>query len=547
MNKPIFFLSFLALSAQTLWAADAIILWGQNKPNRQAQIKAQAAPSLTQANYALKPIAGKNPHDAHQRYQQTYKGLPIFGYELISHQGRKQTQFMTGTQIQGIEKDLPSLNAQYDVQSLEQQILSAYQGPIRFKEHSKIIYIDEQLKAHLAYHLSFYTQDKNQRTSAPHFIIDANTAQTLKQWNAINSEQMGQGPGGNTVSLPYRQGAFQYGDILAGIPSLGKFSVDAIDGYCYVQNKDIRVLSLDNQALGYGVFPVTQSDEDNQKLRAFSYPCSGWTQYVNFNDMGQAPINYAFSAINDTMYFAEQTMEMYQRRYHIEKPLGDDLPLRAFTHLGRLDNAFAIPTLWSNGKIIAHQQIVIGNGDKLLTAPSQSVIAHELSHNFTALHSGLIYDGQSGGINEAFSDMAAIALQDYIRQQYPWYWDGQDWSLGREAMLDGSPLRYMDEPSKDGHSISHASDYRDWLDVHHSSGVFNKAFYLLAHQPHWSVQKAFQVMIDANQNYWSPIAYYDFAACGVIQAAIDRGYDADAVILSFAQVGVNCPVNPHPV
>lgn len=189
-----------------------------------------------------------------------------------------------------------------------------------------------------------------------------------------------------------------------------------------------------------------------------------------------------------------------------------------------------------------HQQIVIGDGDTQLTAPAQSTLSHELSHNFTRLHSNLVYNGQSGGINEAFSDMASIAMQDYLRKDFPWYWDGEDWSIGREATISGEPIRYMDYPTKDGHSIEHFDDYDDDLDVHLTSGIFNRAFYLLAHQPNWSVRKAFQVMVDANIKYWTSGTSFEAASCGVIQAAIDRQYNKQDVINAFKEVGVICPV-----
>ena len=38
----------------------------------------------------------------------------------------------------------------------------------------------------------------------------------------------------------------------------------------------------------------------------------------------------------------------------------------------------------------------------------------------------------------------------------------------------------MDDSPMDHHSIGHASDYCPGIDVHHSSGVFNKAFFLLS-------------------------------------------------------------------
>ena len=191
---------------------------------------------------------------------------------------------------------------------------------------------------------------------------------------------------------------------------------------------------------------------------------------------------------------------------------------------------------------IIHQQIVIGDGDIRLTAPAQGTLAHELSHNFTRLNSNLRYFGHSGGINEAFSDMASIALQDYLRKDYPWYWDGLDWTIGREATINGEPLRYMNEPSRDGESIDNANLYSEDLDVHHTSGIFNKAFYLLANKPDWSIRKAFQVMVDANIKYWTSGAHFESAACGVIQAAIDRKYEKQGVLEAFAEVGVICPL-----
>ena len=45
-------------------------------------------------------------------------------------------------------------------------------------------------------------------------------------------------------------------------------------------------------------------------------------------------------------------------------------------------------------------------GHHLLSAGEPGCGGHEVSHGFTEQNSGLVYSGQSGGINEAFSDMA---------------------------------------------------------------------------------------------------------------------------------------------
>ncbi|MBL7481599.1 M4 family metallopeptidase [Legionella bononiensis] len=544
--------SFLVISAvaSSVQAASQNLVWGdankslpqfeQKNSLKQGLIKSS---TVQQSDYKLQLQNESKTSSNHARYQLTYKGIPVWGYQVIFHSKKGSKDTVTGMNVTGIEKDISSINGVYSADEIEQKILGSVSKPVKFKNINKIIFIDTDNKAHLAYHLSYYSNSEKAHIKAPNYLIDANTAKVLKQWDEVRHERIGQGLGGNAFPLPYRGGMFQHGNALPGLPSLGKFDVSVKDGICSVENETLKVMNLENHDLGYDVFPITTFAESMLNIPAFSYACDESNFYLNYADGATGPVNYAFSPVNDTMYFAQQTLDMYEKIYGVKKPIGDDLPLRAYTHLGDMDNAFAIPTISIDGLIVAHQQIVIGNGDEYLTAPAQSVIGHELSHNFTAINSGLLYEGQSGGINESFSDMAAIALQDYLRRDYPWYWDGEDWTIGREAVKGGQPLRYMDDPTKDGLSIGNAAHFTDSLDVHMTSGVFNKAFYVLAHKPGWSIQKAFQIMVDANMNYWSPIAYYDFAACGVIQAAIDRKFDKTPVIEAFAEVGVVCPMH----
>ncbi|WP_133129894.1 M4 family metallopeptidase [Legionella yabuuchiae] len=535
----------VAASQQMIWGSSnqALPQLKQHSPfTKHGLLKTIDNPK--DADYQLELIEPSKADKKHVRYQITYKNLPVWGHQLVFHKDEANASpKVTGINVSGIEKDVINTIARITPSEAEKEILAKIKEPIKFKNTEKVIFIDKKEKAHLAYHISFFVNNEKNPISAPNYLVDANSGEILQEWNDVRKEKIGQGLGGNSLNLPYRSGMFQHGDALPNLPSLGKFDVQLIEGKCYVQNDNIRVINLENYRLGYEAFPISVFNESLANIEAFSYPCSPQSQFINYSDGSTGPINFSFSPVNDTMYFAQKTLDMYDEVYGVENPIGtDDLPLRAYTHLGLMDNAFAIPTIKMQGFVLAHQQIVIGNGSDFLTAPTQSVIAHELSHNFTELNSGLYYEGQSGAINEAFSDMAAIAMQDYVRQEYPWYWDGEDWALGREAVLDGSPIRYMDDPTQDGNSIGHAKDYTDDLDVHLASGVFNKAFYLLSNKPGWSVPMAFQLMVDANQNYWSPIAYYDFAACGVIQAAIDRELNKDDVIASFAEVGVHCPM-----
>ena len=59
--------------------------------------------------------------------------------------------------------------------------------------------------------------------------------------------------------------------------------------------------------------------------------------------------------------------------------------------------------------------------------------------------------------------------------------------------------RYLADPTKDGHSIENAVDYCPGINVHFSSGVFNKAFYLLTTTEDWDTWVAFDVFLTAKR------------------------------------------------
>jgi len=168
---------------------------------------------------------------------------------------------------------------------------------------------------------------------------------------------------------------------------------------------------------------------------------------------------------------------------------------------------------------------------------SLDVTSHEISHGYTEQNSGLQYTGQSGGMNEAYSDIAGEAAEFYDR-------GAADFLVGRDIVKTsagiGDALRYMCNPPQDGGSIDNASKYTSSLDVHYSSGVYNKSFCLLAKTTGWDVKKAFQVYALANKSYWTATSTFNSGACGVESAATDLGYTKADVTAAFSAVGVSC-------
>lgn len=138
------------------------------------------------------------------------------------------------------------------------------------------------------------------------------------------------------------------------------------------------------------------------------------------------------------------------------------------------DNAF-----WNN------KQMVFGNGGGgvfkrgTLTA-SLSVVAHELAHGVTSNTADLYYSGESGGLNESYSDVFGIMVEQWLKKQKV---TDSKWLIGEGIFEKGASLRNMKGDKKANpwdDSIYSYEDYVKGIDVHYSSGIANKAFYLTA-------------------------------------------------------------------
>jgi len=125
----------------------------------------------------------------------------------------------------------------------------------------------------------------------------------------------------------------------------------------------------------------------------------------------------------------------------------------------------------------------IGDGASFNSLGSIDVIGHEMGHGITAATSNLTYSGESGGLNESSSDINGEVVEAYARaggkgNSVPA--SGNDWVLGKEISKNGTPLRWMFRPSKDGSSPDAWSSSLKRLDVHYSSGPNNRMFYFLS-------------------------------------------------------------------
>jgi Zn-dependent metalloprotease len=141
------------------------------------------------------------------------------------------------------------------------------------------------------------------------------------------------------------------------------------------------------------------------------------------------------------------------------------------------------------------EEMVFGDGDGRLFvgfARSLDVIAHELGHGVTQYTANLNYEGQSGALNEHFSDVLGTIVTQVHNGETA---DTADWLIGDEIMgpdLQGEALRSMRAPGTAYDDSLMRTDpqpahmdhfYRGDADnrgVHINSGIPNRAFYLVA-------------------------------------------------------------------
>ena len=135
--------------------------------------------------------------------------------------------------------------------------------------------------------------------------------------------------------------------------------------------------------------------------------------------------------------------------------------------------------------------MVYGDGDGVQFSPlvTLDIAGHEMTHGVTQFTAALIYQGESGALNESWSDVVGAMLERDVRGE-----SANTWKLAEEAYTPataGDALRYMDDPhlatnkgfTPDDDPDHYSERYTGASDnggVHINSGISNKAFYLLA-------------------------------------------------------------------
>ncbi|WP_258054584.1 M4 family metallopeptidase [Streptomyces sp. Ru71] len=435
----------------------------------------------------------------HTRYARTYAGLPVLGGDLIVHTAKSgRTEGVTRASKNTLK--LTSLEPRVAPAKAEQQALGLAKAAGSSKSRAdraprKVVWAASGTPV-LAYETVVGGLQDDGTPNELHVITDAATGRKLFQYQGVETG-VGNTKYSGKVDLTSTQSGSSY------------TLTDATRG-------GHKTYNLDHGTSGTG----TLFSQDNDT----------W---------GDGTVKNAATAAADAAYGAQVTWDFYKSTFGRNGIKNDGVGAYSRVHYGKAYvNAF-----WDDSCFCMTYGDGTGDADPLT---SLDVAGHEMSHGVTSNTAGLEYSGESGGLNEATSDIFGTGVEFFANNAS----DPGDYLIGEKIDIngDGTPLRYMDKPSKDGGSADYWSSSVGDKDVHYSSGVANHFFYLLAEgsgkktingvdydsptQDGSTVtgigrDKALQIWYKALTTYFTSTTDYAGARKGTLSAAADL-YGADS-------------------
>ncbi|MEV7246463.1 M4 family metallopeptidase [Streptomyces sp. NPDC093248] len=220
-------------------------------------------------------------------------------------------------------------------------------------------------------------------------------------------------------------------------------------------------------------YTLTDGARGGHKTYNLNHGSSGTgTLFSQTNDTwGNGTTSNAATAGADAHYGAAVTWDFYKSTFNRSGIKNNGVGAYSRVHYG---NSY-VNAFWDDSCFCMTYGDGSGNADPLTAL---DVAGHEMSHGVTSNTANLNYSGESGGLNEATSDIMGTGVEFFANNST----DVGDYLIGEKIDIngDGTPLRYMDKPSKDGASKDSWYSGIGGVDVHYSSGPANHFFYLLS-------------------------------------------------------------------
>ncbi|EPX55420.1 putative neutral zinc metalloprotease [Cystobacter fuscus DSM 2262] len=372
--------------------------------------------------------------DSHVRFDRRFQGLRVLGGDFVSHQNAngalRELTHAGPESLQGLSVK-PSLSAARATQLAERAFVGKRDAGAASAE---LVVFARGEKPVAAYEVVLEGVKDDGTPSILHVVVDAHTGAVLETADEIETAattSTGNSLYVGTVSLATNSTSTGYE---MRDPSRGK---------------GFYTLNLANGTSGGSVFTSTTSS------------------------FGNGTTSNAASAGVDAHYGIQKTYDYFKNvhgRDGIDGAGGTGY--NRVHYSSRYNNAF-----WSDSCFC----MTYGDGDGTTFTPLTAidVAGHEMTHGVTSRTARLVYSGESGGLNEATSDIFGSMVEYYAASAS----DPGDYLIGEKIYTpskSGDALRYMANPSQDGKSVNCWSSSVGSLDVHYSSGVANHFFYLLA-------------------------------------------------------------------
>lgn len=379
-------------------------------------------------SYTLRDVVFDADGASHVRVERRYKGLRVIGGDLVVHSNRSGAFVDASRTLQrAIAIELRSRLSRAEI---EAAALAGRSGE-RFGNPELVVYARGD-RPQLAYVVHVHGEQADGTPSEENVVVDADSGSVLDAWNDIHTAPaVGTGKtlfaGNVAITTETATGGFTLTDNTRG---------------------GSKTLDMKNRQRGNG---TAFTDADNT-----------W---------GNNATSDAATVAADAAYGIALTWDYYKTVHGRNGIANDGKGANSRVHYGRnYANAF-----WSDSCFC--MTFGDGNGSSIRPLVSIDVAGHEMSHGVTSRTAGLVYSGESGGLNEATSDIMGTNVEFYANSAV----DAPDFLIGEKLFANGTGvIRNMMKPSVDGASADCWYPSVGSIDVHYSSGIANHFYFLLA-------------------------------------------------------------------
>lgn len=431
-TKPLFFAILLALSST---AAAEVNRHERALVANHAKSLVSAHPRAIKAaqgdEFVVRNVIVDADGTEHVRFLRTYSGLPVIGGDFVLHSRGGEIKGTSGTLT---SESRPALIATVDINDAIVTAGAAFGSHFTgHPEATQVVYA-RGAKPVLAYSVRFQGVKGDKTPTDMHVIVDANSGEVLEKWDSIYSASAA-----GTARTLYS------GDV-----------------------------TLTTNSIPGGFELLDPSRGGGYTINGGNGRTSGKIYTDADNVWGNGGLSDVATAAVDAQYGVAMTWDYYADMHGRNGIADDGVAAYNRVHYGRkYVNAF-----WSDACFC----MTYGDGDGVNYGPLSSldIAGHEMTHGVTSRTADLIYAGESGGLNEATSDIFGTMVEFYANNDN----DPGDYLVGEKILLNEPAgdvaLRYMYNPFKDNRSPNCYVSTLGNLDVHFSSGVANRFFYLLA-------------------------------------------------------------------